>query len=58
MNLIAIRHDDDIPVNNKPYSTISIPRGGRLINDVPNGRYNVQHVPFLNSPVADYIIKI
>ena len=37
---------------------ISIPIGERIINDVPNGRYNANHVALLNSPATDNIIII
>ena len=38
------------------YNKIQISIGGILINDVPNGVYNAQPVPLLNSPVTDSII--
>ena len=56
MKLIDVRLDT--PANNNPYSKISIPIGDILIKDVHNGGYNAQHVPLLNLPVTDTIIKI
>ena len=55
MELINVRHD--IPISNL-YSKISRQIGDRLINDARNGRYNGQHVIWLNSPVTNNIIKI